>query len=199
MFEMFRNFSLLDDGVGIATDEDAMLNSTFCSIASSGYDGDEEDLGDVGDTDDDEMMSYEEECATEGDTNGDQGMDDVEVAEDREQMDVFDPVQIERSTPSFLSPSWLQSVVDPTQSARSQSLGSNEPRDGGVSSSRVQYHSVGTVDSPASSVHSRRPLVDVNNRHQSSGSGKAATRQSQGQVRFKPIDGNASANMGGNN
>ncbi|XP_028415900.1 cyclin-F-like [Dendronephthya gigantea] len=133
--------------------------------STSGYDGDEEDLGENMDSDDDEVMAWYD--------------DELERVEDKSSpkatsKNTPDEQHRERSTPSFLSPSWFQDVVNQsvltsTGSRRVNSVG-NE------SSVRKEHNSVCT---PAN-VH-RRPLIDVNNRPHSS-------ENSEKRAQFRPID-----------
>ena len=153
--------------------EEAALNTTACSIASSGYDGDEEDLGEMMDSDDDEVMAWY-----------DDGLEGVKSAVDPKETptatpDVSNMEHIERSTPSFLSPSWFQDVVNQSGSTNSRSVSFGGNRTRGEDTVRRAPNSVSTPGS----VH-RRPLMDVNNRPHSSGN--YDTRKAH--ARFRPIE-----------
>ena len=152
--------------------EETALNTTACSIASSGYDGDEEDLGEMMDSDDDEVMAWY-----------DDGLEGIKRSVDPKQTprstpDVSNMEHIERSTPSFLSPSWFQDVVNQSGSANSRSVSFTGNKGRGENTVRRAQNSVST---PAN-VH-RRPLMDVNNRPHSSGN--SDTRKAH--ARFRPI------------
>ncbi|CAB3979247.1 cyclin-F-like [Paramuricea clavata] len=171
MKDLIIHFRLFNETADTVADE-TTLNTTACSIASSGYDGDEEDLGEMMDSDDDEVMAWY-----------DDGLDGIEnVASPKETPkntpDGANTEHIERSTPSFLSPSWFQDVDQSgLTNNRSVSLSGDSSR-GGHAVPRA-YNSVST---PAS-MH-RRPLMDVNNRPHSSGN--SGTRKAHAQ--FRPID-----------
>ena len=163
----FRLFNNTDNTVT----EEMPLNTTACSIASSGYDGDEEDLGEMMDSDDDEVMAwYNDEL---------EGIETVANPKEETPKNTPDSLHehIERSTPSFLSPSWFQDVVDQSGLAnrRSVSLGGN-------SRQKSAEQRACSVSTPAS-VH-RRPLMDVNNRPHSSGNSDRHKMHTQ----FRPVD-----------
>lgn len=196
MKELIRHFSRFEEMN--EPGEDTVLNTTLCSIASSGYDGDEEDLGDIGviEDGDDEMMWCDDECL-EQETKGDEEESPKNGDHDA-MIDIFDNDQIERSTPSFLSPCWLNSTVNHSTAhgARSRSVGSNEQREG---LSRIKYHSVGACITP-SSIHSRRPLMEVNDRQPNNST--ASTGIGKMEARFRPIQSymqGASENVSMNN
>ena len=167
----FRLFNTTADTV--PDDNEAALNTTACSIASSGYDADDEEPEEMMDSDDDEVMAWY-----------DDGLEVIENVVDPKETpkstpDVFNSEHIERSTPSFLSPSWFQDVVNQSGVANSRSISLGENRSRGESAVRRAHSSVST---PASV--NRRPLMDVNNRPHSSGNSN--TRKAH--ARFRPID-----------
>ena len=167
--DLIIRFRLFDNPENTVAEE-VPLNTTGCSIASSGYDGDEEDLGEMMDSDDDEVMAwYSDEL---------EGIENV-VNPKETPKNTPDGLRedMERSTPSFLSPSWFQDVVDQTGLAnrRSVALGRSTRQKG----AEQRECSVGT---PAG-VH-RRPLMDVNNRPHSSGNSERHKMHAQ----FRPID-----------
>ena len=171
--ELIVRFQIFDETLETVPDETG-LNTTACSVASSGYEGDEEDIEEMLDSDD-EMLWYEEGC---------EGAPGVPNPKETPR-DAPEVMSIERSTPSFLSPSWFQDVVNQSgmSSNRSVSLGSHTSRQ---NSSHGSCNSVGASSTP-SSVHSRRPLMDINyNRQHRTSSGNTNTQKAQAQ--FRPIN-----------
>jgi hypothetical protein len=172
--DVIIHFRFLNDTAEPVTEE-TPLNATACSIASSGYDGDEEDHGEMMDSDDDEVMAWY-----------DDGLEGIKSVVDVKETptaspDVVNMEHIERSTPSFLSPSWLQDVVNQSGSANNRSVSFSGSRSRGESTTIQRRHN--SVTTP-SSVH-RRPLMDVNNRPNSS-SGNSETHKAH--VQFRPIE-----------
>ena len=172
MKDLVIRFRPFNDTAETVVDE-MTLNTTACSIASSGYDGDEEDLEEMMDSDDDEVMAwYNDEL---------RGIENVANPKQtpKNTPDGLNTEHIERSTPSFLSPSWFQDVVDQSGLANSRRVSLDEK---GNRSDRSGRRNCSSVSTPAS-VH-RRPLMDVNNRQNT---GKVTSR-------FRPID-NTPENM----
>lgn len=144
-----------------------MLNTS----STSGYDGDEEDLGENMDSDEDEVMAwYDDEY---------KGLENKSNPEETPK-NTPDEQHRERSTPSFLSPSWFQDVVNQSVLTSSQSMSLNGSRN---ASAVLKEHS--SISTPAN-MH-RRPLIDVNNRPHSSGSSDKRHAQ------FRPIGNTATS------
>lgn len=158
--------------------DEATLNTTVSSIASSGYDGDEEDLGEMmDDSDEDEAMAWFDDELEEIENKSKPKEKPKNIPES------LSTECVERATPSFLSPSWFKDVVDQSGLASSRSVSFRENKMTGESGVRIPCN----VSTPAA-VH-RRPLLDVNNRQHVSGNSAARKAQAQ----FRPIDNTPSS------
>ncbi|XP_046855809.1 cyclin-F-like isoform X2 [Xenia sp. Carnegie-2017] len=184
--DLIMRVRFFDETADHISDETA-LNLTSCSIASSGYDGDEEDMGELMVSDDDQVMVWND---TESDEDEDVFSKNkaLKTCSTPDQLGVDD---IERSTPSFLTPSWFQVVVNQSNLSNNETLLVNQSNVSNNETLSVGHNNVASSGdhvpfnstcSP-SNVH-RRPLIDVNHRRHSSGSVESNGKTN---AHFRPI------------